>query len=79
MTNEEAFEIIQKALEEVEADSSKDVTTDTDLAEDEILDSLDLVSFLYELEVLVGKKIEAITEDYDDFKVSSLVKLVVEA
>lgn len=73
MSGESALEMIKKALEEVSKGSSKNVTMDTDLVKENILDSLDLMNFLFELEQLNGKKIEEITETHEDFRVATLV------
>lgn len=76
MTNDEAFGLIKEALEQVSPGSAARVSEDSHLSEDEILDSLDLMNFLFELEHLNGGKIEAIDESYEDFRVSSLIKLL---
>lgn len=73
MTEEEALGKIREAINEVSPGAGDDVTMQTDLVADEVLDSLDLMNFLFELETANGSKIEAIDEDYSDFRIASLV------
>lgn len=54
----------------------KKVNMDTHLSEEEILDSLDLMTFLFELEVLNGKPIDGIDEGFDDYRVKTIVGLM---
>ncbi|WP_095590590.1 acyl carrier protein [Actibacterium ureilyticum] len=77
MTDEKAFELIKQALEKTQAGSSEKVTMETDLIADGIVDSLDSMNFLFELETALGKSITSIDETFDDFKVTTLVDLVV--
>lgn len=72
MTDEEALAHIRESINEVSPGAGDDVTAETDLAGDGVLDSLDLMNFLFELENRCGK-IEAIDEDYNDYRVSALV------
>ena len=44
-----------------------------------MLDSLDSMTFLFELENDLGMKLEAIDETYEDFRVGSIVDIVVAA
>ncbi|MCB9992215.1 MAG: acyl carrier protein [Hyphomicrobiaceae bacterium] len=76
MTENEAFELIKKALDETAAGLSAKVTMDSHLTKDEIVDSLDSMNFLFELEQLLGHKIEAIDETFDDFRVKRLIELI---
>jgi len=69
--------MICSAIEATSEGASKGVTLDTNLSEEEILDSLDLMNFLFELEDLHGSKIEEITETYDDYRVKTLVSFLV--
>ena len=73
----EALQVLRAAIDMV-ADVDREITMETDLKADDVLDSLDLFSFLYELELLLDRKLEAIDEDYDDFRVSSLVHIITE-
>ena len=77
MTNDEALQYIKKAVEDVLPGASESIDASTDLKGDDILDSLDLMNFLFELETAVGGKISAIDESYDDFRVGQLIKLLI--
>ena len=74
----EALEVICAAIDKV-ADIDSEITMDTDLRGDDVLDSLDRFSFLYELEQLLDRKLEEIDDDYDDFRISSLVRIITES
>lgn len=76
MTEHEAIVLVKKALDEVSPGSGGAITPDSDLVKDEILDSLDLMNFLFELEELYGSKIEEITETFDDYRVSTLIGFI---
>lgn len=76
MTDAEALAMIHTAADEVKAGLSAKITPATNLSEDGIFDSLDIMAFLFELETLRGGKIEAIDESYSDFRVSSLMRLL---
>lgn len=73
MKPDEAFEKVKEALEMTTPGISEKVSMDTHLVEDDILDSLDLMNFMFELEELNGKKIEQIDENFDDYRVSVVV------
>ena len=79
MTREEALAAITKALTETVGSVDGEVTEDTDLVADGMLDSLDSMTFLFELENGLGAKLEAIDETYEDFRVGALVDIVVQA
>lgn len=79
MTRDEALERIKKALDTTVGDNAGDITEATDLVGDGLLDSLDSMTFLFELEQDLGTKLEAIDETYEDFRVSSIVDIVVQA
>ena len=79
MTREEALAAITKALTATVGSVDADVTEDTNLVEDGLLDSLDSMTFLFELENDLGTKLEAIDETYEDFRVGSIVDIVVQA
>lgn len=79
MTREDALAAIRKALTATVGDVEGEITEDTNLVEDGMLDSLDSMTFLFELENDLGHKLEAIDETYDDFRVGALVDIVVAA
>jgi acyl carrier protein len=79
VTREEALGAIQKALVATVGEAKGDITEDTDLVGDGLLDSLDSMTFLFELENDLGRKLEAIDESYDDFRVGAIVDIVVQS
>ena len=79
MTEDEALALIRDCVAKVVPARGESVDLDTDLVKDEILDSLDVMSFLFELEQELGRKLTAITEEYDDFRVAALIALVRES
>ena len=78
MTNEKALEVIKRALNALEAGKGDGITPETDLMEEDIIDSLDSMSMLFEIENEVGS-IVGIDEEYSDFKVSALIDLIVKS
>ncbi|MEI6689866.1 MAG: hypothetical protein WCN97_10990 [Thermoleophilia bacterium] len=79
MTREEALAAITKALTATVGSVDGEVTEDTNLVEDGLLDSLDSMTFLFELENDLNTKLEAIDETYEDFRVGAIVDIVVQA
>ena len=79
MTRDEALAVITKALIATVGSVDGDLAEDTNLVDDGLLDSLDSMTFLFELENDLGSKLEAIDENYDDFRVGALVDIVVQA
>lgn len=79
MTRDEALGAITKALTATVGDVSVTITEDTDLVGEGVLDSLDSMTFLFELENDLGHKLSAIDENYDDFRVGAIVDIVVQA
>ncbi len=79
MTREEALTAITKALTTTVGDVDGTIGDDTNLVEEGMLDSLDSMTFLFELENDLGLKLEAIDETYEDFRVGSIVDIVVAA
>jgi acyl carrier protein len=79
MTRDEALAVITKALIATVGSVDGDLAEDTNLVDDGLLDSLDSMTFLFELENDLGSKLEAIDETYDDFRVGALVDIVVQA
>lgn len=72
----DAYAIIIQSLEKASPGASKKVTVDSHLINDEIIDSLDSMSFLFELEELLGKKLDEIDESFSDFRVRRLIEIV---
>ena len=79
MTRDEALAVITKALIATVGSVDGDLAEDPNLVDDGLLDSLDSMTFLFELENDLGSKLEAIDETYDDFRVGALVVIVVQA
>lgn len=79
MTREEALTAITKALTTTVGDVDGTIGEDTNLVEEGMLDSLDSMTFLFELENDLGMKLQAIDETYEDFRVGSIVDIVVAA
>jgi acyl carrier protein len=79
MTREEALTAITKALTTTVGDVDGTIGEDTNLVDEGMLDSLDSMTFLFELETDLGMKLEAIDETYEDFRVGSIVDIVVAA
>lgn len=76
MTRDEAFSMIKNALDAVEPGKSEGVAEDTHLVEDNILDSLDAMSFLFELEGLHGSSFKEINDTFTDFRVSVILDIL---
>jgi acyl carrier protein len=79
MTREEALTAITKALTTTVGDVDGTIGEDTNLVDEGMVDSLDSMTFLFELENDLGLKLEAIDETYEDFRVGSIVDIVVAA
>ena len=79
MTREDALAAITKALTTTVGDIDGTISEDTNLVDEGMLDSLDSMTFLFELETDLGMKLEAIDETYEDFRVGSIVDIVVAA
>lgn len=73
MTEAEALNMVKEALNTVTPGIGDNVTAETDLKGEEILDSLDLMNFMFELEHLNGSSIEEVTETFDDYRVATLI------
>lgn len=77
MTEAEALDMIRAAIEIVSPGTGETISIETDLQNDDILDSLDRMNFLFELEQLHHAKIEQITDTFDDYRISTLVGFLV--
>jgi len=75
MTRLEALEIVMASIEKATKQKPEGITEMTDLIDDGIIDSLDSMTILFEMEDISGKKLN-IDDEYNDYKVSSLVDLV---
>ena len=78
MNREEALNIVLLSLKKATKTEPEGITEATDLIEEEIIDSLDSMTLLFEIEDTLGSKLD-IAEDYYDYKVSSLIDLVIAA
>ncbi len=79
MTKDEAFKMIQSALDKVKPGSGAKATMASHLVDDGFVDSLDSMNFLFELENLNGGRLEAIDDTFNDFRVERLVEILVAA
>lgn len=78
MNRTEALELILASITKATKTEHTGIDESTDLIEEGIIDSLDSMTILFEIED--GGKIKLdIDEDYEDFKISSLIDLVVAA
>ena len=77
MNQKDALIAIKKALNSTQAEySDESIKLDTNLIEDGILDSLDAMSFLFELETIIDKKITEIDEEFEDFTIARFVEIL---
>lgn len=79
MSRTEALSLIKSALSTVCPDFKGEITEDTDLVNENIIDSLDSMTLLFEIEDKLGKKLTSIGEDYDDFSVGALIDVITAA
>lgn len=78
-TPDAVFDTLVASIAKVVPKNTHAVTMETDLVGDGVLDSLDVMSFLFEFEQQLGTKLDAIDEEFNDFRVERLVKIAVEA
>jgi len=76
LTEAEAYEVIRAALSKVAPSKASKLTEETDLIAAGILDSLDVMTFLFEIEQRLDKKLAAIDETYNDFRVQKLIEII---
>ena len=76
MTDEQAFTMIKEAVNAVSPGAGDKITKDTHLTEDDVLDSLDSMTFLFELETLNGKPFEDVVDTFDDYRVQTIIGLI---
>lgn len=76
MTEAEAIEHIVAAVTKVAPTKAKLVTPGSDLIGEGVLDSLDVMSFLFELEKRLGKKLTVIDESFTEFTVPKLAAII---
>ena len=79
MTAEDAFQMICSAVRAIRPELADQVSRDGDLAGEGMLDSLDVMAFLFELEQLNGRRIDTIDENFSDFLVERLIDELVSA
>ena len=76
MTKEQAIELIREALADVLAKKIGPLDAKTNLVTDGVVDSLDLMTFLLQLETRAGKKLKAIDENFTDFRVGTIADMI---
>lgn len=79
MTRDDAFKMIQDALDKVKPGTGSKLTPESHLVDDGFVDSLDSMNFLFELENQHGSRLEAIDDTFSDFRVTKLVDILAEA
>ena len=78
MQESTAIKLIQDAINRVTPGRGDQISLENDLIRDKILDSLEIMNFLFELENILGENIDEIDETYNDFRIDSLVKIIAE-
>jgi acyl carrier protein len=76
MTEDEALALVRDALDATVPGAGAKADMSSDLVGDEILDSLDVMNFLFEVEQTLGRRLTSIAEDHTDFRVATLVALI---
>jgi acyl carrier protein len=79
MTKDEAFNMIQEALDKVKPGSGAKLTAEAHLVDDGFVDSLDSMNFLFELENAHGGRLEQIDDTFSDFRVVRLIEILADA
>lgn len=77
MNRLEALDIVLKSIEKATKQKPEGISEETDLIEEGLIDSLDSMTVLFEMEDISGKKLN-INDEYNDFKVASLVDLIID-
>jgi len=73
MNRAEILQLIIECIESVNPDAGNNITEDTNLLEDAVLDSLDAMTFVFKLEKKANIKLKSITEDSVDLSVKTLI------
>ena len=78
MTRNEAYTMIQKALESIEEGICQkfELNENTHLVKSGVLDSLEIMNFIFELEQLHGNQLTSIDETFDDYRISRLIDIL---
>ena len=77
MIEKEIIELIKDCLKKTEVNLDGILLdNNTDLLAEGILDSLDAMTFLFHIEKKVGKKITEIDDEFEDFRISSLLSIL---
>ncbi|MBI1385031.1 MAG: hypothetical protein GC150_08990 [Rhizobiales bacterium] len=76
MTRDEAIGHIRAALKEVLSKDLGQLSEATHLLQDNVLDSLDTMNFLFKLEKRIGKKLDVIDESFTDFRIGVIADLI---
>jgi len=78
MNEKEALQAIKNAMMLVNEDVAQRLTMDSDLVSEDGLDSLALVEFTFELENELDTELQEIDEHFNDLKISTLVRIIVD-
>lgn len=76
MTRDQALEHIRAALAGTISNAQLNISETTDLVNEQIINSLDTMNFLFQLEKRLGKKLPSIDEDFSDFRVATLIDVL---
>ena len=71
--NQERFDKIKNIIFQLKNDDTIDLTVDTNLVNDGILDSIEIVSFMFEFEEIFDYKFE---DHFNDFSIKTLINIV---
>ena len=75
MNRDEAYNLVLAAYKKATKNDIEDLTEQTDLIGEGIIDSLDTMTILFEIDDAVDGKL-GVSDDYNGFKISQLVDLV---
>jgi len=78
MNEVEALQAIKTAMMEINEEVAERLTIDSNLAAEAGLDSLAIAEFTFELENVLDTELKEIDEHFNDLKVSTLVRIIVE-
>jgi len=78
MNEVEALQAIKTAMMEINEEVAERLTIDSNLAAEAGLDSLAIAEFTFELENVLDTELKEIDEHFNDLKISTLVRIIVE-
>jgi acyl carrier protein len=75
MNRDDAYNLVLAAYKKATKNDTENLSEQTDLIEEGIIDSLDTMTILFEIDDAVDGKL-GVGDDYNGFKISQLVDLV---